>query len=81
MFFLTDLQKRRFFIQSLIFWLYILFQDFEWEIIDVELSGMSPDGSLGLELCGGRDEPCYPNDCSVYVTAVKKGSVADGRIK
>ncbi|XP_045775276.1 disks large homolog 5 isoform X1 [Maniola jurtina] len=56
-------------------------QDFEWEIIDVELSSMSADGSLGLELCGGRDEPCYPNDCSVYVTAVKKGSIADGRVK
>ncbi|XP_050347705.1 disks large homolog 5 isoform X1 [Nymphalis io] len=54
-------------------------QDFEWEIIDVELSGLSAD--LGLELCGGRDEPCYPNDFSVYVASVKKGSIADGKIK
>lgn len=55
-------------------------QDFEWEIIDVELPGLSKDGELGFELSGGREEPCYPNDCSLYVTAVKKGSVADGKL-
>ncbi|XP_072944694.1 disks large homolog 5 [Epargyreus clarus] len=56
-------------------------QDFEWEIIEVELTTLAVDGSLGLELAGGSAEPYYPNDCSVYVTAVKKGSVADGKIK
>ncbi|CAH0401058.1 unnamed protein product [Chilo suppressalis] len=56
-------------------------QDYEWDVIDVELSGLSKDGDLGFELSGGRDEPCYPNDYSVYVTAVKKGSVAEGKIK
>lgn len=56
-------------------------QDFEWEIIDVELSGLGKDGELGFELAGGREEPYYPNDCSIYVTAVKKGSIADGKIK
>ncbi|XP_013178316.1 PREDICTED: disks large homolog 5-like, partial [Papilio xuthus] len=30
---------------------------------------------------GGREEPYYPNDTSVYVTAVKKGSIADGKIR
>ncbi|XP_049876272.1 disks large homolog 5 isoform X2 [Pectinophora gossypiella] len=56
-------------------------QDFEWDVIDVELSGLGPDGDLGFELSGGRDEPHYPNDCSIYVTNVKKGSVAEGKIK
>ncbi|CAH0725462.1 unnamed protein product, partial [Brenthis ino] len=56
-------------------------QDFEWETISVELCGAGADGAPGLELRGGRDEPAYPNDCSVYVTAVKRGSVADGKIK
>lgn len=56
-------------------------QDYEWDIIDVELSGLGKDGDLGFELSGGRDEPCYPNDYSIYVTAVKKGSVAEGKIK
>uniref|UniRef100_A0A2A4J3E8 Disks large homolog 5 n=1 Tax=Heliothis virescens TaxID=7102 RepID=A0A2A4J3E8_HELVI len=56
-------------------------QDYEWELIDVELPGLGKDGELGFELAGGRDEPYYPNDCSIYVTAVKKGSIADGKIK
>ncbi|KAJ2940371.1 hypothetical protein O0L34_g48 [Tuta absoluta] len=56
-------------------------QDFEWDVIDVELSGLGPEGDLGFELSGGRDEPYYPNDCSIYVTNVKKGSVAEGKIK
>ncbi|CAH2230037.1 jg20247 [Pararge aegeria aegeria] len=55
-------------------------KDFEWEIIDVELSGAGAD-ALGLQLCGGRDEPHYPHDCSVYVAAVQPGSAADGKIK
>ncbi|CAK1587309.1 unnamed protein product [Parnassius mnemosyne] len=56
-------------------------QDFEWEIIEVELSGLGKDGELGFELAGGREEPYYPNDTSVYVISVKKGSIADGKIK
>ncbi|XP_013148042.1 PREDICTED: disks large homolog 5 [Papilio polytes] len=56
-------------------------QDFEWEIIEVELSGLGADGELGFELAGGREQPCYPNDTSVYVTAVTKGSLADGKIR
>ncbi|XP_047992200.1 disks large homolog 5 isoform X2 [Leguminivora glycinivorella] len=56
-------------------------QDIDWEVIDVELSGPNADGELGVELAGGRDEPYFPNDPSVYVTAVAKGSVAEGKIK
>lgn len=56
-------------------------KDFEWEIIEVELSGLGADGELGFELAGGREQPCYPNDTSVYVTAVTKGSLADGKIR
>ncbi|XP_060804907.1 disks large homolog 5 [Amyelois transitella] len=55
--------------------------DFEWDLIDVELSGLSKDGDLGFELSGGREDPYYPNDCSIYVTAVKKGSPVEGKIK
>ncbi|XP_053610257.1 disks large homolog 5 [Plodia interpunctella] len=55
--------------------------DYEWDLIDVELSGLSKDGDLGFELSGGREDPYYPNDCSIYVTAVKKGSPVEGKIK
>ncbi|XP_041982203.1 disks large homolog 5 isoform X2 [Aricia agestis] len=53
-------------------------QDFEWESIEVELSGAGP---LGLVLVGGRDDPAYPDDYSVYVAAVQRGSLADGKLK
>ncbi|KAG7311968.1 hypothetical protein JYU34_001392 [Plutella xylostella] len=56
-------------------------QDYEWDIIDVELSGLSQDGDLGFELSGGREDPCSPNDHNIYVTSVAKGSVAEGKIK
>ncbi|XP_059054689.1 disks large homolog 5 [Achroia grisella] len=55
-------------------------QEFEWDIIDVELNCLGKDGDLGFELSGGRDEPFYPNDSSVYVTSVKKGSPVEGKI-
>ncbi|KAM3956975.1 LOW QUALITY PROTEIN: MAGUK family member discs large 5 [Aphomia sociella] len=56
-------------------------QEFEWDIIDVELNWLGKDGDLGFELAGGRDEPYYPNDSSIYVTSVKKGSPVEGKIK
>lgn len=58
-----------------------MYQDLEWDVIEVELSGLGSDGELGLELSGGRDEPYYPNDSCLYVTNVRKGSIADGKIK
>lgn len=56
-------------------------QDFEWDIIEVELNGLDKDGDLGFELSGGREDPYYPNDYSIYVTSVQKGSVAEGKIR
>ncbi|GBP27675.1 Disks large homolog 5 [Eumeta japonica] len=55
--------------------------DYEWDIIDVELNGLSKDGDLGFDLSGGREDPYYHNDYSIYVTSVQKGSVAEGKIK
>ncbi|KOB68738.1 putative discs large protein, partial [Operophtera brumata] len=55
-------------------------QDFEYDIIEIELSGLCPDGTLGFSLAGGRDEPYFPHDTSIYVTAVTPGSQADGKI-
>ncbi|CAG9564437.1 unnamed protein product [Danaus chrysippus] len=50
-------------------------QKLEWEELEVELEG-SPD-ALGLEFCGGREAGA---DQHVYVTSVRTGSLADGKI-
>ncbi|KAI8439750.1 hypothetical protein MSG28_013443 [Choristoneura fumiferana] len=41
-------------------------QDIEWDMIDVELSGLGKDGELGFELAGGRDDPYFPDDSNIY---------------
>ncbi|GLV34490.1 Discs large 5 [Carabus blaptoides fortunei] len=56
-------------------------QEFETEILDMDLSGLASDGDLGFELVGGRDNPHYPNDSGVYVAAITKGSIADGKLR
>ncbi|XP_045500224.1 disks large homolog 5 [Colias croceus] len=57
-------------------------QDFEWETLEVELCG-DAGGPLGagVELCGGRDQPCFPGDPAVYVASVAPGSLADGKLR
>lgn len=56
-------------------------QEWETEILEMDLSGLSRDGELGFELTGGRDDPHYPNDSGIYVSAISKGSVADGKLR
>ncbi|XP_069696680.1 disks large homolog 5 isoform X2 [Periplaneta americana] len=56
-------------------------QEWETEILDIDLSGLASDDDLGFDLVGGRDDPHYPNDSGIYVSAVTKGSVADGKLK
>ncbi|XP_060579959.1 disks large homolog 5-like isoform X2 [Ruditapes philippinarum] len=55
-------------------------QEFETETIDVELTGMNKD-DLGFDLVGGKDDPQYPNDNSIFVSHVTKGSLAEGKLK
>lgn len=56
-------------------------QEWETEILEMDLSGLSSDGDLGFELVGGRDDPHYPNDSAIYVASVTKGSIADGKLR
>ncbi|XP_053393187.1 disks large homolog 5-like isoform X2 [Mercenaria mercenaria] len=55
-------------------------QEFETETVDVELTGMNKD-DLGFDLVGGKDDPQYPNDNSIFVSHVSKGSLAEGKLK
>ncbi|XP_068081799.1 disks large homolog 5 [Anabrus simplex] len=56
-------------------------QEWETEILDIDLTGLTSVDDLGFELVGGRDDPQYPNDSGIYVSAVAKGSVAIGKLK
>ncbi|PSN54915.1 hypothetical protein C0J52_01656 [Blattella germanica] len=56
-------------------------QEWETEILDIDLSGLASDDDLGFDLVGGRDDPHYPNDSGIYVASITKGSVADGKLK
>ncbi|KAJ9592918.1 hypothetical protein L9F63_015423, partial [Diploptera punctata] len=56
-------------------------QEWETEILDIDLSGLASDDDLGFDLVGGRDDPHYPNDTGIYVASITKGSIADGKLK
>ncbi|XP_073985790.1 MAGUK family member discs large 5 isoform X1 [Rhodnius prolixus] len=56
-------------------------QEFDSEMLSIDLNGMNSTEDLGVELCGGRDDPQYPNDTGIYVSSVAKGSIADGKLK
>lgn len=42
---------------------------------------VSHDKDLGIIIGGGRDTPLMPNDSSIVVTDVTKGSIAEGKLK
>ena len=37
--------------------------------------------NLGFELIGGIDDPQFPNDSSIIISHVSKGSAAEGKLK
>ncbi|XP_071107685.1 LOW QUALITY PROTEIN: disks large homolog 5-like [Haliotis cracherodii] len=55
-------------------------QEWECEMIDVELEMMNGD-NLGFDLIGGKDDPQFQNDPSLFVYNVMKGGVADGKLR
>lgn len=56
-------------------------QEWETEILEMDLSGISSDNDLGFELVGGREDPHYPNDYGVYIASIAKGTIADGKLR
>ncbi|KAJ1521902.1 hypothetical protein ONE63_002238 [Megalurothrips usitatus] len=56
-------------------------QEWETEMLEIDLSGLASDDDLGFDLVGGRDDPQYSNDTGIYVSSIAKGSVADGKLK
>lgn len=56
-------------------------QEWETEILDIDLTGLTSDDDLGFDLVGGRDDPYYPNDSGIYVSSVTKGSITDGKLR
>lgn len=56
-------------------------QEWDTEMLNIDLSGLGSDEDLGLELVGGRDDPHYPNDSGIYVSSIAKGSITEGKLK
>lgn len=56
-------------------------QEWETELLEMDLSGISSDNDLGFELLGGRDNPHYPNDYGIYIASIAKGSIANGKLR
>ena len=42
---------------------------------------MNLDDDLGIAIAGGIDTPAIPNDSSIVITNVAKGSIADGKLR
>ncbi|XP_052266355.1 disks large homolog 5-like isoform X3 [Dreissena polymorpha] len=55
-------------------------QEFETETLEIELSGLNKE-DVGFELVGGKDDPQYPNDNSLFVSHVVKGSPAENKLR
>lgn len=43
-------------------------------------TGLNKD-DLGFDLVGGKEDPQIPNDNSIFVSHVAKGSPADGKLR
>ncbi|XP_030835253.1 disks large homolog 5 isoform X2 [Strongylocentrotus purpuratus] len=56
----------------------------EWQMEMVELETVKDDGDmtmLGFDIGDCNKDHQFPDDCSVVITKVDKGSIADGRLK
>lgn len=42
---------------------------------------MNLDDDLGIAIAGGIDTPAIPNNSSIVITNVAKGSIADGKLR
>ncbi|XP_060859281.1 disks large homolog 5-like [Metopolophium dirhodum] len=56
-------------------------QDWDTEILNIDLGVLGTNEDLGIDLLGGRDDPLYPNDNAIYITSVNKGSVAARKLR
>lgn len=55
-------------------------QEWETETLEIELDGV--DGhDFGFELVGGKDDPQFPSDTSLFISHVTKGGAADGKLR
>ena len=51
------------------------------KLIHIFFLQMNLDDDLGIAIAGGRDTPAIPNDSSIVITNVAKGSIADGKLR
>ncbi|CAI6367682.1 unnamed protein product [Macrosiphum euphorbiae] len=56
-------------------------QEWDTEILNIDLGVLGTNEDLGIDLLGGRDDPLYPNDNAIYISSVNKGSVAARKLR
>ncbi|XP_065226709.1 disks large homolog 5 isoform X2 [Planococcus citri] len=56
-------------------------QEWDTEMLNIDLNSLTTVDDLGVELVGGRDDPYYPNDSGIYVSSVSKGSILEGKLR
>ncbi|CAI6372280.1 unnamed protein product [Macrosiphum euphorbiae] len=56
-------------------------QDYDTEILNIDLGVLGTNEDLGIDLLGGRDGPLYPNDNAIYISSVNKGCVAARKLR
>ena len=64
----------------------IIHQGMQEELYVTDMAGhvslqMNLDDDLGIAIAGGIDTPAIPNDSSIVITNVAKGSIADGKLR
>ncbi|XP_060857190.1 disks large homolog 5-like isoform X3 [Metopolophium dirhodum] len=56
-------------------------QDWDTEILNIDLGVLGTNEDLGIDLLGGRDSPLYPNDNAIYISSVNKGCVSARKLR
>ncbi|XP_050531919.1 disks large homolog 5 [Daktulosphaira vitifoliae] len=56
-------------------------QDWDTEILNIDLGSLGSNEDLGIDLLGGRDDPLYPNDNAIYISSISKSSIAFRKLR
>ncbi|XP_029347232.1 disks large homolog 5-like [Acyrthosiphon pisum] len=56
-------------------------QDWDTEILNIDMGELGTNEDLGIDLLGGKDAPLCPNNNAIYISSINKGSVAARKLR
>ena len=59
----------------------LVLQEWETEVVAIDMGGLGSQEDLRLDLAGGRDDLHCPADKPIYVSSIAKGSFLEGKLK